>query len=260
MMSVLLLDPEEMAFKGLLNAICTKCITLDITSRDDIQNIVDQYKPRYPSLTAALIEGEIIITASIPEQSVHNYLKRYEDDGDQGGSSAIRKRPKLTCRHEGGCTKWAQKGGVCWAHGASARPKKRVGPTCNLEACTNNAVEEGGVCRKHGGKQKDSQRKRVRVRPICNHEGCTNQVVNGGVCVRHGATTQKCNHEGCTNIAIQGGLCVPHGAERKRCNHEGCTKSRGLCQRHGRTRRKICDHDGCTHQAKKGGLCRTHAE
>ena len=55
-----LLNPEEEAFKALLSAISTNCITQKTTSRIDIDKIVQHYKPRYPQLTAELVEEGIV--------------------------------------------------------------------------------------------------------------------------------------------------------------------------------------------------------
>ena len=69
-----------------------------------------------------------------------------------------------------GCTKLAQRGGLCVMHGA----KRKL---CKIDGCTNNVVK-GGVCVTHGAKRK-----------LCEIDGCTNQAKVGGVCIRHGANT-----------------------------------------------------------------------
>eukprot|EP00984_Skeletonema_dohrnii_P008634 scaffold3203_cov95-Skeletonema_dohrnii-CCMP3373.AAC.3 len=79
--------------------------------------------------------------------------------------SAHAKRKR--CSSEG-CTKFAQKRGVCIRHGAKVK-------RCSSEGCTSHVVK-GGVCVRHGAKVKR-----------CNIEGCTNVSVKGGVCRRHGA-------------------------------------------------------------------------
>ena len=93
-----------------------------------------------------------------------------------------------------GCTKQAQKGGVCIRHGAKVK-------RCSSEGCTNQA-QNGGVCIRHGAK-----------RYKCSSEGCTNFAKRGGVCYRHGAMPKLCSSEGCTNPAINGEVCVKHGAK-----------------------------------------------
>ena len=50
-----MIDPEDLAFEGLLKGIRTNCVSQRTTSRKDIQRIVDYYKPRYPKLTVELI-------------------------------------------------------------------------------------------------------------------------------------------------------------------------------------------------------------
>ena len=45
-----------------------------------------------------------------------------------------------------GCTKYAQRGGVCIMHGAKVK-------LCSHEGC-NNQAKKGGVCIMHGAKVK----------------------------------------------------------------------------------------------------------
>jgi hypothetical protein len=112
------------------------------------------------------------------------------------------------CSH-GGCTNFAQKGGVCVIHGAKMRH-------CQNEGCTNKAVK-GGVCVTHGANVKR-----------CSFEGCTNKAVKGGVCITHGAKTKRCSFEGCTNKAVKGGVCVTHGANMKQCGPEECKEAQNI--------------------------------
>ena len=83
--------------------------------------------------------------------------------------TTVKKHEKNTCRHEG-CTKWAQKGGVCVKHGAEVT-------RCRHEGC-NNQVQNQGVCQKHGAKK---------YKYTCTHEGCNNKAQSQGVCFKHGA-------------------------------------------------------------------------
>ena len=81
----------------------------------------------------------------------------------------VRKRHRYECSADG-CTKYAQRGGVCKKHGANVEHKR-----CCSKGCTNQAVI-GGVCVKHGAKLKQ-----------CSSEGCTNHSLKRSVCWRHGA-------------------------------------------------------------------------
>ena len=54
------IDPEAAALRGLISAIAINCINQNHTSHNDIQSIITQYTERYPTLTVALIEGEIV--------------------------------------------------------------------------------------------------------------------------------------------------------------------------------------------------------
>ena len=74
------------------------------------------------------------------------------------------------CSSEG-CTKNAQKGGVCVRHGAKAK-------RCSSEGCSNKVVQ-GGVCIRHGASW---------TKKKCSIEGCTTLAKRGGVCIRHGAS------------------------------------------------------------------------
>ena len=152
------------------------------------------------------------------------------------------KKKRYECTTEG-CTKYAKYGGVCVGHGAKIK-------LCSSDGCTNRAVK-GGVCRRHGGKRKIYN---------CSVEGCTNIVKKGGVCVRHGAKKKVCNSEGCTNQAYAGGVCRRHGARVDRCSKAGCTnhaKCGGVCVRHG-AKRYRCSSEGCLKQARRGGVCARH--
>jgi len=105
---------------------------------------------------------------------------------------------KWTCKHPSGCTKHAQKGGVCWTHGAKAETKR-----CSFEGC-EKPPRKGGVCWTHGAKAETKR---------CSVEGCTKYVQKGGVCVTHGAKRKRCSFEGCTKYPRKGGLCWTHGAK-----------------------------------------------
>ena len=99
------------------------------------------------------------------------------------------------CSSEG-CTKYAQKRGVCWTHGAKGEMEQ-----CNFEGC-NNYVQKGGVCITHGAKGEVKR---------CSFDRCSNIVVRGGVCVTHGATVKHCSFEDCNSHAkMKGGVCYRH--------------------------------------------------
>mmetsp|Transcript_11863 Transcript_11863/g.17942 ORF Transcript_11863/g.17942 Transcript_11863/m.17942 type:complete len:178 (+) Transcript_11863:214-747(+) len=55
-------------------------------------------------------------------------------------------RSRRLCSHEG-CTNYAQKGGVCFSHGAKRKE-------CSYEGCNSGAIR-GGVCFRHGAKRKE---------------------------------------------------------------------------------------------------------
>lgn len=75
----------------------------------------------------------------------------------------------------GGCEKYVQSRGLCWAHGARAARK-----LCSREGCTNYSIK-GSVCVRHG----------ARTGKSCSQGGCTNRSVKAGVCWRHGANKGK---------------------------------------------------------------------
>ena len=67
-----------------------------------------------------------------------------------------------------GCTKFAQKLGLCNEHGAS-----KIAKRCIFEGCTNHAKQKGGLCRKHG------------VRTYCETGGCNRLATKGNLCNNH---------------------------------------------------------------------------
>ena len=76
-----------------------------------------------------------------------------------------------------GCTKFAQRGGVCMRHGSKYTRK-----LCSLSGCTNQVVK-GGVCKRHGAK-------------VGRNQPCTNAGVT---------TNQAAQQEG--TRTEQGGVC-----------------------------------------------------
>jgi hypothetical protein len=177
-------------------------------------------------VTNGLIRINATGTARGSKEQQPPYSLTTTNDNTVPSETKHRKR----CSH-GGCTNFAQKGGVCVIHGA-------MKTYCQNEGCTNKAVK-GGVCITHGAKTKR-----------CRFEGCTNKAVKGGVCITHGAkvnTKKRCNFEGCTNGAVKGGVCITHGAKTKRCSFEGCTNKAvkgGVCVTHG-ANMKQCGPEEC---------------
>ena len=79
-----------------------------------------------------------------------------------------------------------------------------------------------------------------------------------------------CSYKGCSNQERNKGLCIRHGAtKRKLCNYKGCcnqSRGKGVCVRHGAPKqiyypgrvRKICSRKKCTTFATKSGVCWRH--
>ena len=74
-----------------------------------------------------------------------------------------------------------------------------------------------------------------------------------------------CSYKGCSNQEKNKGVCIRHGAtKRKLCNYKGCTNIAvcfGVCNRHGAPRSKKkndCTYEGCTKWAQRRGLCNKH--
>ena len=175
-----------------------------------------------------------------------------DDDEVDDGMVTILKREFRNGRRlclSAGCKSIAQKGGVCYRHGAKRK-------TCSYEGC-NKHVKKGGVCVRHGAVVKKNERK------ICGHNGCTNIAHKGGVCVRHGAELKTCSHKGCNSYARgKDGVCAKHGAKKYTCSHRGCSNQvqrGGVCYKHGAVRKKYtCTVEGCTKWRMKEGLCTMH--
>jgi len=74
--------------------------------------------------------------------------------------------PNSLCRHEG-CTKHAQKMGVCVTHGAII-----VRKLCSHEGCAKKS-QNSGLCITHGARVK------------CRIKGCYNNNIKGGHCITH---------------------------------------------------------------------------
>ena len=189
------------------------------------------------------------------EQSFPNPKRRGESKRKRESSIAedsprkkvAQKQYRKTCSADG-CTNHAQRGGVCFRHGAK---RKKYRYECSADGCTSNA-QKGGVCIRHGAK--------VKAKKKCSADGCTNVAQKGGVCRKHGAKRKRCSSAGCTNNAQKGGVCKRHGAKVKLCSREGCknyAQRGGVCIRH-RANVKLCSSEGCTNKIYKGGLCVGH--
>jgi len=110
-------------------------------------------------------------------------------------SGANEKRKRCS---ENDCSNFAQKGGVCYTHGA-------IKTRCSVDACLNGAVK-GGVCISHGAKL-----------PRCSEVGCSKGAVKGGICVSHGAVLKKCSYVGCNYTRRKDGLCGYHHPNQRKC-------------------------------------------
>jgi len=104
------------------------------------------------------------------------------------------------CRHEG-CTKHAQKMGVCVTHGAII-----VRKLCSHEGCAKKS-QSSGLCITHGARVK----RRIK--------GCYNNNIKGGHCITHRAKVRvrkprvwkQCSHDRCNKKVQKNGLCWRHG-------------------------------------------------
>ena len=109
---------------------------------------------------------------------------------------------KYTCKIEG-CTNDAKgNGGVCRRHGA----KKIYMKQCSAEGCKSNA-QKGGLCYKHGAgytrtlcthkdcknlaQQRGVCRRHGAVRKRCIHDGCKSESRSNGLCAKHGKKVVK---------------------------------------------------------------------
>ena len=205
--------PDDVALSSSI-VIKNKSESSTYTSDDDdsddeigrmIYNSSETAKARAVAVEAAnnngTLSNSLRTTGSNHSITITGTKRKSDSVQDEQNKKKVRK----ICSIEG-CTKIAQRGGVCWGHGAKDTAKR-----CSHVGCTNHIVK-GGVCMKHGAKAK-----------ICRHEGCTNNSIKGGVCIRHGAKKKLCSHEGCTNRAKKGGVCISHGAKRaprKRCSQK----------------------------------------
>jgi hypothetical protein len=124
-----------------------------------------------------------------------NTQMRLRDEHERAAEDTARKNHHRKICSADGCTKFVQRGGVCFSFRHGAKVKR-----CSHEGCTNYA-QRGGIRIRHGAKVKR-----------CSREGCSNQLVNSGVCMKHGAKVKRRSHEGCTNYALKRGACVRHGA------------------------------------------------
>ena len=88
---------------------------------------------------------------------------------------------------------------VCRRHGAKKIHKKQ----CSAEGCKSNA-QKGGLCYKHGAGY-------TRPRTLCTYERCGNLAQSGGVCRRHGYVRKRCMHDDCKSEARSKGVCAKHG-------------------------------------------------
>ncbi|OQS07405.1 amidohydrolase family protein, partial [Thraustotheca clavata] len=163
------------------------------------------------------------------------------------------------CRYEGGCTKYAQAGGMCIAHGGGRLCTVATCPayntrTCRLHGgsmkcmhadCTNAAIGKLRVCCKHGGGRK------------CQTEGCNKYDAGKGFCLSHGGG-RLCKHDDCPKKQYRQGFCYEH-ATKAMCRVEGCPRldlGKGFCKTHGGG--YTCKVEGCTKKDKGGGHCIAH--
>ena len=182
-----MIDPEEAAFKALLSAIISNCITQNLTSRTDIQTIVTQYSTRYPQLTVDLIEGRIIAAQLLEED-------RHDDEGDAvDGLIGIGGR--------GGCSG----SGVARAtsNGRKKRSRQRQSSTTtainnsNSTATSNNNINNNNSNNSttHNNNTTDTadttttpRDKNGKKKYLCKHpSGCLKYAQKGGLCIAHGA-------------------------------------------------------------------------
>ena len=134
---------------------------------------------------------------------------------------------KKRCSYEG-CTKYAQRGGVCKRHRADVRRKRG-----SYEEYTNPA-EKGGVWKRH----------KVSVERYSDngHTG----VAQGGVCARHGVNVKRCSHGGCTNQAVEGmGQMLQDAAMKDAPNN---AQKEGFCVKHGANLQEVVMKDAPTKQ------------
>ena len=108
------------------------------------------------------------------EKAVSEHSEDEDEDEDEGTvyiprkKAALRKgsiQQRARCSEEG-CDKYAQKGGLCIAHGGVGGKRK----PCSEEGCTTLA-QRWGPCVKHGGSRSE--------------EGCDKQAQKGGLCGTH---------------------------------------------------------------------------
>merc|ERR1712194_301586 len=138
-------------------------------------------------------EGQVAAGTATPSAApTPNKGIRSPGRPDPSGQPKARRKRKVCS--EDGCTKNAQKGGVCIKHGAKVK-------RCSHYDCTKQ-VQQGGVCIEHGAKVKR-----------CSHDGCSKFTKGGGVCIKHGAKVKRCSHGGCTKFSVTGGVCMKHGAK-----------------------------------------------
>ena len=86
------------------------------------------------------------------------------------GAKKIHRKP---CSAKG-CNSNAQKGGLCYKHGAGY-----TRTFCTHKDCKNLAQQKG-VCRRHGA-----------VRKRCIHDGCKAEARSQGLCAKHGKKVAK---------------------------------------------------------------------
>ncbi|RHY10262.1 hypothetical protein DYB36_006327 [Aphanomyces astaci] len=198
------------------------------------------------------------------------------------------------CRFPDGCTKYAQAGGLCIAHGGGrlctdplcpeyhTRTCKKHGGTkkCSHPDCTNVSVGKTRMCNTHGpGRrcQVDAGRGYCmahgggRICKMDHPTACTKKQYRGGYCYEH-AIKPKCQSEGCTKMDLGKGHCKTHGGGYA-CKVTGCcwVVGGGRCKAHGggnsssnsssschSTTGKRCAEPGCTKYNQGGGYCLAH--
>ena len=110
------------------------------------------------------------------EQQIEKAVSEHSEDEDEDEGTVYIPRKKAALRKgsiqqrarcsEEGCDKYAQKGGLCIAHGGVGSNRK----PCSVEGCTTLA-NRWGLCGKHGGFYR------------CSEEGCDKAAKKGGLCI-----------------------------------------------------------------------------
>ena len=200
--SLTAIDPEAAALRGLISAIAINCINQNHTSHNDIQSIITQYTERYPTLTVALIEGEIVSQQRPPL--------------NEGGVSAPSKLPAAVSGLVGGASIADQE--AVYHHATTAnseQPEHEQLFAQSIAATTTNTTTTTTTTTHNNRKRKSPSTKvtttngkqtsipaaaltnpqeyrwdgkRLRKKWLCNHSsGCKKHAQKGGRCIAHGA-------------------------------------------------------------------------